>query len=95
MAYSSEEPSNCAQQVEVILMASNQALGPSTAPNLSFNVMHLLSEPWVDRIIAVVACIPLVWCVLPHSAFSSRPSTDRCGAEHLDPGDHDGNPATA
>jgi len=42
-------------------MATNQALAPSTAPNLSFNVMRLLSEPWVDRTIAVVACIPLVY----------------------------------
>ena len=42
-------------------MASNQALAPSTAPNVSFNVMQLLSEPWVDRTIAAVACIPLVY----------------------------------
>jgi protein-S-isoprenylcysteine O-methyltransferase Ste14 len=42
-------------------MASNQALAPSTAPNVSFNMMEVLTEPWVDRIIAVVACIPLVY----------------------------------
>jgi len=42
-------------------MATNQALAPSTAPNLSLNLMQVLSEPWVDRTIAAVACIPLVY----------------------------------
>jgi protein-S-isoprenylcysteine O-methyltransferase Ste14 len=42
-------------------MATNQALAPSTAPSLSFNLMQVLSEPWVDRTIAAVACIPLVY----------------------------------
>src|SRR5215469_14509523 len=42
-------------------MATNQALAPSTAPSLSFNLMRVLSEPWVDRTIAAVACIPLVY----------------------------------
>ena len=42
-------------------MATNQAIAPSTAPSLSFNLMQVLSEPWVDRTIAAVACIPLVY----------------------------------
>lgn len=42
-------------------MATNQALTPSTEPNLSFNLMQVLSEPWVDRTIAAIACIPLVY----------------------------------
>lgn len=42
-------------------MTTNQALGASTAPSLSFNLMQALSEPWVDRTIAAVASIPLVY----------------------------------
>ena len=42
-------------------MATNQALGPAAAPNLSFNLMRVLCEPWVDRTIAAIACIPLVY----------------------------------
>src|SRR5215469_18644585 len=42
-------------------MATNQELAPSMAPNLSFNLMQVLSEQWVDRTIAAVACIPLVY----------------------------------
>ena len=42
-------------------MATNQAVAPSKAPSLSFNLMQVLSRPWVDRTIAAVACIPLVY----------------------------------
>src|SRR6516162_1909480 len=42
-------------------MATNQAVAPSTAPNLSFTVMRVLSLPWLDRMIAAIACVPLVY----------------------------------
>src|SRR5262252_8700935 len=42
-------------------MATNQAVAPSTAPNLSFSFMRLLSLPWLDRTIAAIACVPLVY----------------------------------
>jgi len=42
-------------------MAINQAFAPSTAPNLSFNLMRVLSLPWLDRTIATVACVPIAW----------------------------------
>jgi protein-S-isoprenylcysteine O-methyltransferase Ste14 len=42
-------------------MPTNQALAPSTVPSLSFNLMQVPSERWVDRTIVAVACIPLVY----------------------------------
>jgi protein-S-isoprenylcysteine O-methyltransferase Ste14 len=42
-------------------MATNQAVAPSRAPNLSFNLMQVLSLPWLDRTIAAVASVPLVY----------------------------------
>ena len=42
-------------------MATNQAFAPATAPNLSFNLIRILSLPWLDRTIAAVACVPLVY----------------------------------
>jgi protein-S-isoprenylcysteine O-methyltransferase Ste14 len=42
-------------------MATNQVVAPSTARNLSFNLMRVLSLPWLDRTIAAVACVPLVY----------------------------------
>jgi len=42
-------------------MATNQALAPSTASNLSFNLIRILSLPWLDRTIAAIACVPLVY----------------------------------
>jgi len=39
----------------------NQAVAPSTAPNLSFSLMRMLSLPWLDRTIAAIACVPLVY----------------------------------
>ena len=44
-------------------MATNQAVAPSAPPNLSFNMMRVLSDPWVDRTIAAIACVPLVYGV--------------------------------
>jgi protein-S-isoprenylcysteine O-methyltransferase Ste14 len=42
-------------------MATNQAFAPATAPNLSFGFIRLLSLPWLDRTIAAIACVPLVY----------------------------------
>ena len=42
-------------------MAMNQAVAPATAPNLSFSLMRMLSLPWLDRTIAAIACVPLVF----------------------------------
>jgi protein-S-isoprenylcysteine O-methyltransferase Ste14 len=44
-------------------MATNQAVAPSTAPNLSFNLIRVLSQPWLDRTIAAVACVPISYGV--------------------------------
>ena len=43
------------------LMATNQAVAPCTASNLSFDVIRVLSLPWLDRTIAAIACVPLVY----------------------------------
>jgi protein-S-isoprenylcysteine O-methyltransferase Ste14 len=42
-------------------MATNQAVVPSTEPNLSFSVMRVLCLPWLDRSIAAIACLPLAY----------------------------------
>lgn len=42
-------------------MATNQAFRPATALNLSFYFMRVLSLPWLDRGIAAIACLPLVY----------------------------------
>src|SRR5260370_4061737 len=42
-------------------MATNQAFAPATAPNLSVNLIRVLSLPWLDRAIAAIACVPLVY----------------------------------
>ena len=42
-------------------MATNQALARSTESNLSFNLIRILSLPWLDRTIAAIACVPLVY----------------------------------
>jgi hypothetical protein len=42
-------------------MATNQPFEPTTAPNLSFSLIRVLSLPWLDRTIAAVACVPLVY----------------------------------
>jgi len=43
------------------LVATNQAVAPSTTPNLTFNLMRVLSLPRLDRTIAPIACVPLVY----------------------------------
>ncbi len=42
-------------------MATKQVFAPDSAPNLSFNFIHVLSLPWLDRTIAAVACVPLAY----------------------------------
>jgi protein-S-isoprenylcysteine O-methyltransferase Ste14 len=42
-------------------MATNQALASANQRNLSFNLIRVLSMPWLDRTIAAIACIPLVY----------------------------------
>ena len=44
-------------------MSTNQAVAPSTAANLSFSLMRVLSQPWLDRTIAAIACGPLAYGV--------------------------------
>ena len=44
-------------------MGTKPAIAPGTAPNLSSNLMHVLSLPWLDRTIAAVACVPLAYGV--------------------------------
>jgi protein-S-isoprenylcysteine O-methyltransferase Ste14 len=44
-------------------MATKPAIAPGTAPNLPSNLIRVLSLPWLDRTIAAVACIPLVYGV--------------------------------
>jgi protein-S-isoprenylcysteine O-methyltransferase Ste14 len=41
-------------------MAMNQAIARVKTPNVSFNLMRVLSLPLLDRTIAVIACVPLV-----------------------------------
>lgn len=42
-------------------MATNQAVPASTTLNLSLSFMRVLSLPWLDRTIAAIACVPLVY----------------------------------
>jgi len=42
-------------------MVTHQAVPTSTKLNLSFGFMRLLSLPWLDRTIAAIACVPLVY----------------------------------
>lgn len=44
-------------------MATNQTVAPSTAASLSFPVIRVLSLPWLDRLIAAIACIPISYGV--------------------------------
>src|SRR5262249_56968512 len=44
-------------------MATNQTVASSAAPNLSFSIMRVLSDPWADRTIAAIACVPLLYGV--------------------------------
>ena len=65
-------------------MATNQALAPNTAPNLSFNWVRVLSLPWLDRTIAAIACVPLVYLAYYryehwHHGFPIFPSQDFFG----------------
>lgn len=42
-------------------MASNLTIACNAAPNLSSNLIRVLSLPWLDRTIAAVACVPLAY----------------------------------
>jgi len=42
-------------------MATVQAISPNSAPNLNSRVISVLSLPWFDRVIAAIACVPLVY----------------------------------
>jgi protein-S-isoprenylcysteine O-methyltransferase Ste14 len=44
-------------------MATIQAVAPSTASNLSISPMRVLSQPWLDRTIGVIASAPLAYGV--------------------------------
>jgi protein-S-isoprenylcysteine O-methyltransferase Ste14 len=44
-------------------MATQSTVAPTTAPNLSSNVIRVLSLPWLDRTIAAVACVPIAYGV--------------------------------
>src|SRR5215468_12133286 len=44
-------------------MAVNQVAAPATLPNLSSRVIRVLAQPWLDRTIATIACVPLVYGV--------------------------------
>jgi protein-S-isoprenylcysteine O-methyltransferase Ste14 len=36
-------------------------MATASAPSVSFNLVRLLSLPWLDRTIAAIACVPLVY----------------------------------
>ena len=42
-------------------MASNQALASVSSQSTLFNLFRVLSTPWLDRTIAAIACVPLVY----------------------------------
>lgn len=42
-------------------MPTDQARAPEKATNLSSNLIRVLSLPWLDRTIAAIACVPLVY----------------------------------
>ena len=42
-------------------MASNQALASVSSQSILFNLFRVLSTPWLDRTIAAIACVPLVY----------------------------------
>lgn len=42
-------------------MATTQAIAPNTAPNLSSSLIRVLSLPWLDRVIAAIACVPMMY----------------------------------
>jgi protein-S-isoprenylcysteine O-methyltransferase Ste14 len=44
-------------------MAVNQVVVPAAAPNLASPVIRVLAQPWLDRTIAALACVPLAYGV--------------------------------
>jgi hypothetical protein len=53
-------------------MATNQAFAPATAPNLSVNLIRVVSLPWLDRAIAAIACVPLEAGTSPRCRLDHR-----------------------
>ena len=44
-------------------MTTQPATAPTPAPNLSSNIIRVLAQPWFDRTMAAVACLPLAYGV--------------------------------
>jgi protein-S-isoprenylcysteine O-methyltransferase Ste14 len=42
---------------------ATQMASPKVAPNLSSNIIRVLAQPWLDRTIAAVACVPISYGV--------------------------------
>jgi protein-S-isoprenylcysteine O-methyltransferase Ste14 len=42
---------------------ATQVASPKVAPNLSSNIIRVLAQPWLDRTIAAVACVPISYGV--------------------------------
>jgi protein-S-isoprenylcysteine O-methyltransferase Ste14 len=42
---------------------ATQMSSPKVAPNLSSNIISVLAQPWLDRTIAAVACVPISYGV--------------------------------
>jgi len=42
---------------------ATQRASPKVAPNLSSNIIRVLAQPWLDRTIAAVACVPISYGV--------------------------------
>src|SRR5215470_1019654 len=45
------------------LTTGRQAMEPTPAPHLSAKIIRVLALPWLDRTIALIACVPLVYGV--------------------------------
>jgi hypothetical protein len=42
---------------------ATQMASPKVAPDLSSNIIRVLAQPWLDRKIAAVACVPISYGV--------------------------------
>jgi len=49
--------------VAPLLTTDRQAMEPTPAPNLPSRIIRVLALPWLDRTIAAIACMPLVYGV--------------------------------
>ena len=73
-------------------MAMTQALAPSVAPSLSSNLVRVLSLPWLDRTIAAIACVPLVYGGYYRYTHSHQGACDCTGTQYFGFGDHHDDP---